>query len=99
MSRGEAPAETPGRGQEVSEGSTVSSTREAEQKLRADARRNRTEIRGPTRPELGGPPLTPGPALFAYLSRVFDQVVATKALAGALARVGIDVHGERPSTV
>lgn len=41
----------------------------------------------------------PGPALFAYLSRVFEQVLATKALAGALASAGLDIHDKRRSPV
>ena len=39
----------------------------------------------------------PGSALFCYLSRVFDQVVATKALAGALASAGVDLDDRRRS--
>lgn len=41
----------------------------------------------------------PGTALFCFLSRVFDQVLATKALAGALTSAGFDIDDKRRSPV
>jgi AcrR family transcriptional regulator len=143
---GEAPAERPNWGEEPA----PSSPREEGHKLRADARRNRTQIlraaeavfagQGPGAPidevarraglgvgtvyrhfptkealfeaivlerirgladearRLWAAP-DPGSALFCYLSRVFDQVMATKALAGALAGAGVDIDDKRRSPV
>jgi AcrR family transcriptional regulator len=41
----------------------------------------------------------PGSALFAFLARVFDQALATKALSSALANAGVDLNKKKYSPV